>query len=123
MEFHRVRAAGKAVATVTNANGRMKIKLPEGFAGLYGIDPASQVQVLYGTANRKSAIKITPDAKGDWKLIKMGKSLHIRIPELAAKAEFKDVPVKSRKVTGGVEIELPAPWDLVDGDVVEAEAA
>jgi len=119
MEFYPVRAAKKGLPTVTNSGGRMTIKMPDGFLARHGLDPSSRVKILFGAANKKAALRVTKDPDGDWGFVTYRKSHHLRIPELVAKAEYSEAPLKARSVDGGLEFELPAPWELVDQSTVE----
>jgi hypothetical protein len=103
---------------------KLTIVFPQALAAHLKLSVDLRVDVALGRdRQRAAAIRISANPTGGYVIRKNGKSIQLRIPELACKTEAGGAAHYSLEPDGSVLIELPQPWELVDDRAISPQPA
>jgi hypothetical protein len=90
----------------------LKLREVKGFDAQLGMD----------SRRKPAAIRMVPSPEGSFRVVKVGRSYQVRIPELRPKDEALNSPAKYvLEADGSLTLELPPLFELADGRAIGAE--
>lgn len=102
--------------TVKADSEKLLLLIPAPLADHLKLSRDQKLDVCLGrdTRQKAQAVRLGACDAGGYVLKKVGRSLQLRIPELATKAAVSVAAAYQLEADGSVIIDLPQPWDLVD---------
>lgn len=111
--------------TVKADSEKLLLLIPAPLAEHLKLSRDQKLDVCLGRDSRQKAqaVRLGPSDAGGYVLKKVGRSLQLRIPELATKSAVSVAAAYELAADGSVIIDLPQPWDLVDERAISAKPA
>ena len=111
--------------TVKADSDKLLLLIPGPLADHLKLSRDQKLDVCLGRDSRQKAqaVRLGACDAGGYVLKKVGRSLQLRIPELATKAAVSVTAAYQLDADGSVIIDLPQPWELVDERAIGPQPA